>query len=152
MTIYRIARSIFCDTSGEGAKKYGGRWNRPGYPALYGSSSISSGLLERLTIDPELFSAERYVLYSVMEIHCQARSIMRLRLKDLPAGWDEIPFSKVSQDFGTRLLQKHVLGFQVPSVVDKTSLNFVLNPLATGFGRLPVKMYPLNIDVRIVKS
>lgn len=152
MTIYRIARTIFCDASGEGAKEYGGRWNQPGYPALYGSSSISSGLLERLTIDPELFSAERYVLYSVMEMACPARSILRLGLRDLPEGWDAIPFSKVSQDLGTRLLRRGVLGFRVPSVVDKTSLNFVLNPLARDFRKLAIKVYPLRIDARIVRS
>lgn len=152
MTIYRIARTVFCDTSGEGAKKYGGRWNHTGYPALYGSGSIASALLERLTIDPEIFSADRYMLYSVMEIYCPARSILHPRLMDLPIGWDAIPFLKASQDFGTRLLQKDVLGFRVPSVVDKTSLNFVLNPLSKDFGKLAIKVYRLKIDARIVRS
>ena len=67
---YRIARTEFCDLKGEGAKQFGGRWNLPGYAAVYASSSVSSALLERLTIDPELFASERYVLYSVMEIDC----------------------------------------------------------------------------------
>lgn len=152
MTIFRIARTVFCDTSGEGAKKYGGRWNHPGYPALYGTSSISSGLLERLTVDPELFSAERYVLYSVMEMRCPARWILRPRLRDLPGGWDDIPFSNLSQDFGTRLLRKGVLGFRVPSVVDRTSENFVVNPLSRDFGKISINIYPLKMDVRLVRS
>jgi RES domain-containing protein len=150
MIIYRIARTEFCDVSGEGAKKYGGRWNLPGYAVLYGSGSISSGLLERLTIDPELFSAERYVLYSVMEIHCPDKFIAKPDIKALPGGWDAIPFSKVSQEFGIRLIQSGVVCFAVPSVVDKTSLNYVLNPLTRDFDRLIKKVYPLKIDPRIV--
>jgi RES domain-containing protein len=150
MIIYRIARTKFCDDSGEGAKKYGGRWNFPGYAALYASSSVSSGLLERLTIDPELFSAERYVLYSVMEIHCPDQLIVRLGPRKLPAGWDAIPFSKVSQDFGTHLLGKGVLCFAVPSVVDRTSVNYVLNPTAKGYEKMIKNVYPLKIGPRIV--
>lgn len=150
MIIYRVARTEFCDASGEGAKKYGGRWNHPGYPALYGSSSVSAALLERLTIDPELFSAERYVLYSIMEIHCAEKFIIKPQIRTLPQGWDAIPASKVSQDFGTRLLESGVLCFAVPSVVDKTSLNFVLNPLAKDFDKLVKKVYLLNLDPRIV--
>lgn len=69
MKVYRIALAKYCDASGEGAKRYGGRWNKPGHPILYGGASIASSLLERLTIDPELFSSERYVLYSVLELN-----------------------------------------------------------------------------------
>lgn len=151
MTIYRIARTKFCDDSGEGAKMYGGRWNFPGSAALYGSGSVSAGLLERLTIDPELFSAERYVLYSVMEIHCPGKFIVRPGIGKLPAGWDAIPFSKISQDFGTHILQDGALCFGVPSVVDKSSMNYVLNPMAKGFDKLVKKVYPLNLDFRIIK-
>lgn len=147
MIIYRIAKTEFCDASGEGAKKYGGRWNFPGYPALYGSGSVSTALLERLTIDPELFSAKRYVLYSVMEIHCQDKFITLP--KTLPVGWDAIPAKEISQRFGTRMLEKNVICFAVPSVVDGTSLNYVLNPFAREFNRLIKKVYPLRFDPRI---
>ncbi|HMQ00928.1 MAG TPA: RES family NAD+ phosphorylase, partial [Cyclobacteriaceae bacterium] len=49
--VYRIARTEFCDLSGEGAKQFGGRWNLPGYAAVYAGSSVASALLERLTVD-----------------------------------------------------------------------------------------------------
>lgn len=150
MIIYRVARKEFCDASGEGAKRYGGRWNLPGHAALYGSSSIASALLERLTIDPELFSAERYVLYSVMEIICPDKFIVRPHIDELPNGWDAIPASKVSQEFGIHLFQRGVVCFAVPSVVDNTSLNYVLNPVADGYDKITKKVYPLKIDPRIV--
>jgi RES domain-containing protein len=151
MIVYRIARTEYCDTSGEGAKLYGGRWNLPGYPALYGCSTIASALLERLTVDPELFSSERYILYSIMEFNCPDRLIEKPDLNELPKNWDAIPFNKATQEFGTRLIQSGVVCFAIPSVVDKTSLNFVINPLSGDFKSVKSKIYPLELDKRIIR-
>ncbi len=151
MIIYRLAKTEFCDISGEGAKRFGGRWNLPGYAALYGSSSISSALLERLTIDPELFAAERYVQYSVMEFNCPDALITIPLLKHLPKGWDAIPPQRASQDYGTNLLQSGILCFGVPSVVDKSSTNFIINPESKLVKRLAWKIYSLKLDHRIVR-
>ena len=151
MIAYRLARTIFCDTSGEGAKLFGGRWNLPGHPALYASSSVSAALLERLTVDPELFSAERYVLYSIMEFDLPTRLLFQPQLKDLPRDWDAIPARIGSQEFGTQLLRAGKLGLIVPSVVDKSSFNIVLNPLAKDFAKVQWKVYSLDLDHRIVR-
>lgn len=151
MIIYRLARTEFCDVTGEGARRYGGRWNLPGYAALYGSSSVSSALLERLTVDPELFAAERYMLYSVMEFNCPDQFIQLPPLKELPKGWDAIPPQRTSQEFGTAFLQAGNLCFGIPSVVDKSSLNFVLNPMSKQFSKVAWKTYPLKLDHRIVR-
>jgi RES domain-containing protein len=151
MIVYRIALKEFCDLSGEGAKRYGGRWNLPGHPAIYASSSVSSALLERLTIDPELFAAERYVLYSVMEIVFPDKSIFKPTLNELPKAWDAIPPSRASQTFGSDLLMQGILVFAVPSVVDTSSFNYVINPIAKGFGQLIYKTRPLKLDQRIIR-
>lgn len=151
MKVYRIALTQYCDTSGEGAKRYGGRWNLPGVPALYGGSSVSSSLLERLTIDPELFASERYVLYSIMEFDIPDELVFVPKLGELPKDWDAIPPKSASQEYGTNLLQKGLLCFGVPSVVDQTSLNCVLNPLAEKFHLVTYKVYSLRLDERIVR-
>ena len=151
MKIFRIARSSFCDVSGDGAKRFGGRWNLPGIPVLYGCSSIAAGLLERLTVDSELFSSERDTLYSVMEFDCPDALIYRPRLSELPQGWDAIPSTHVSQTFGTKLLRNGAVCFQVPSVVDITSYNFIMSPLAKDFAKITWRVYPLQLDQRIVR-
>lgn len=151
MKIFRIARTEFCDVNGEGAKRFGGRWNLSGYPALYGCSSVAAALLERLTIDSELFSSERYTLYSVMEFQCADSLIYIPSLSELPKGWDSIPSTKSSQEFGTSFLKDGLLCFAVPSVVDITSLNFIINPLSKNFSKVTWKVYPLTLDQRIVR-
>jgi RES domain-containing protein len=151
MIIYRIACTEYCDTSGEGAKLYGGRWNLPGFPALYGCSSVAVALLERLTVDPELFASERYVFYSIMEFDCPERLIEKPARSELPKNWDAIPFKKATQEFGTKMIQSGLVCFAVPSVVDKTSLNFIINPLSGNFNKLTWKVYPLELDKRIIR-
>lgn len=151
MRIFRVALTEFCDASGEGAKRYGGRWNLPGFPALYASSSVAAALLERLTIDPELFSSERYTLYAVMELQCDDSLIYAPSVKELPKGWDAIPATKVSMEFGTRSMQSGRVCVEVPSVVDTTSRNYLINPLVNDFSNVRWKVYPLRLDQRIVR-
>lgn len=151
MKIFRVARTEFCDSSGEGAKLYGGRWNLPGFPALYGCASIASALLERLTIDSELFASERYILYSIMEFNCPEKLIRKISLDELPENWDNIPFRKSTQEFGTKLLQSGIVCFAVPSVVDKTSSNYILNPASKTFSKISWEIYPLELDKRIIR-
>ena len=149
MKVYRIALTQYCDSSGEGAKLYGGRWNLPGNPAIYAGSSIAVSLLERLTIDPELFSSERQILYSVMEITIPDHLILIPSMTDLPLNWNEIPAIRVAQEYGASLLKSGILCFAVPSVVDPSSLNYVINPLSENFSLMESKVYPLELDKRI---
>ena len=151
MKVYRIALTRYCDASGEGAKLYGGRWNLPGNPALYGSASISSALLERLTVDSELLSSERYVNYSVMEFEISEDFVIVPKQDELPTDWDKIPPVYASQEYGTNLLKSGMLCFGVPSVVDQSSLNFVINPLSDKFNSVTFDIYSLKLDQRIVK-
>lgn len=151
MKVYRIALTQYCDSSGEGAKLYGGRWNLPGNPAIYAGSNISVSLLERLTIDPELFSSERHVLYSVMEISIPDNLIFIPRMTDLPSDWNQIPAIRAAQEYGTNLLKSGIPCLAVPSVVDPSSLNYVINPLSQNFSMLESKVYPLELDKRVVR-
>lgn len=151
MKVFRIALTQYCDASGEGAKRFGGRWNLSGNPALYAGASIASSLLERLTIDPELFASDRYVKYSVMEINLPADHIFTPSVEELPTGWNLIPPNQASMKYGTELLQSGTLAFAVPSVVDSSSLNYVINPLSPHFSLIEFKVYPLALDSRIIR-
>lgn len=151
MKVYRLALTQYCDASGEGAKIYGGRWNLSGTPAVYAGSSVSASLLERLTIDPELLSSERYISYSVMEISIPDQLIFIPKTDELPLEWNQIPAVKASMEYGSTLLKSGLLCFAVPSVVDPSSLNYVINPLSENFSLLEFKVYPLELDKRLLR-
>jgi RES domain-containing protein len=151
MKVYRIALKPYCDTSGEGAKLFGGRWNLIGNPAIYAGSSISVCLLEKLTIDPELFSSERHILYSVMEFTIPDNLIFIPEMIELPTNWNEIPAIRATQEYGTNLLKSGIVCFAVPSVVDPSSLNYVINPFSEKFSQIVYKVYPLILDKRIAR-
>jgi hypothetical protein len=55
-------------------------------------------------------------------------------------------------EFGTNLLKSGILCFGVPSVVDPSSMNVVINPLAESFPTLETKVYLLELDKRILRS
>lgn len=152
MKVYRLALTQYCDLSGEGAKIYGGRWNLPGHPAIYAGASISASLLERLTIDSELLSSERYLLYSVMELNIPETLISFPKIEELPLDWNQIPAVRGSMEFGTKLLKTGILCFAVPSVVDPSSVNFVINPLSERFHTLEYRIYGLELDKWILRS
>lgn len=151
MIAYRIALTKYCDISGEGAKRYGGRWNFKDFPTIYAGSSVSASLLERLTIDPELFASERYVIYSVMEFHLRDNLVKTIESTELPQDWNTVPPPLSTQEFGTKLLQSGLLCFRVPSVVDPSSYNFVINPDSPDFQSVRSIVYPLKLDQRIVR-
>ena len=48
MQIWRICRERFADEafSGTGARRFGGRWNSPGVPMVYASSSLALAAIE----------------------------------------------------------------------------------------------------------
>ncbi|MEJ0082357.1 MAG: RES family NAD+ phosphorylase [Puia sp.] len=47
MIVYRICKTMYAkDLNGAGARKYGGRWNQPGFECLYTSESRALALLE----------------------------------------------------------------------------------------------------------
>lgn len=54
--VWRIVTARFAEEafSGEGARRYGGRWNRKGIPMVYTAGSQSLALLEMLVQDQPL--------------------------------------------------------------------------------------------------
>ena len=64
-TLWRITTARFAATafSGEGARRYGGRWNPPGCEVVYTAQSPALALLELMVQDDPLRA--RYVLIPV---------------------------------------------------------------------------------------
>lgn len=67
MLAWRLCRAPFADLRGEGARRYGGRWNTAGRPLVYAASTAALAVLEvrvHLDLPPELVPDD-YVLVTI---------------------------------------------------------------------------------------
>ena len=126
---WRIAKRRYAlDKSCEGNRAAGGRWNNPGYGALYAAATIELATLERFVHTAGIQPAE-LVLVAV-DVPEDSSLIRRVKVADLPAGWNSLPASDAARDFGTGWLKKAAeLVLLVPSVIVPEGINAVINPL-----------------------
>jgi RES domain-containing protein len=135
MRVWRLCRRAHAAPDGEGARRHGGRWNRPGTSIIYASASAALAGLEYLVhLDPEDAPSD-LVLIPADVPSCLA--IKELRAEKLPAGWRSLPASEALAQIGSewaRSLASAVLS--VPSAVIPVERNYLLNPAHRDFRRV----------------
>lgn len=118
------------DLSGEGAKRSGGRWNRPGMPVLYTASNIALACLETIVhLSGGDLPLNRYLVrIDVPDDVWQGARV--LSSETAPVGWDAIPAGKVSLDSGDQWLADSAAPalLSVPSVIVPEESNVLINP------------------------
>ena len=151
MRAYRITREEFAeDLSGEGARRFGGRWNRKGFSALYTASSISLAALEVLAHTSIHTMPEDLVVVEI-EIPDEASRTV-VPLYSLPENWRSFPAPAQLADLGTDWLRKNeTLALEVPSVLIPKETNFILNPRHSEFEDVKiVEVQPFAFDARLL--
>jgi RES domain-containing protein len=137
--------------SGEGARRYGGRWNSRGTPVAYTAGSRSLALLEILVHLDSSRLLHRYVL---LPIRFAAGHVEHLDAGDLPDDWRSHPAPASTQSLGdawARETRSPVL--QVPSVVVPSEPNYIINPLHPDFPELTIgTAEPLDVDPRLLEG
>jgi len=125
--LWRIGSAAFPVWSGECARLRGGRWNRPGTPAIYAATSYASAVLEML-VHSNIGRVPPGLRHVVIDIPDDA-PVETLTADDVP-GWDAIP-ARASCDAGDRWLRaRSGLVLLVPSVITGGfDHNAVVNPL-----------------------
>lgn len=143
----RYAASAF---SGEGARLYGGRWNRKGVPLVYTAASQSLALLEMLVQDQPLRAG--YVMIPA-DIPNGVK-IERMDTTQLPEDWRDFAARRKLQTIGTawaKGLSSAVLA--VPSAIVPDETNYLLNPLHAEFALIQIgKAQELVTDLRLFKA
>lgn len=143
----RFAKSAF---SGDGARLYGGRWNRKGVPLIYTAATQSLAMLEMLVQDEPLRA--RYVMIEARIP--KGVKIDRVKPEDLPADWRSVAARDNLQTIGTEWARKRngaVLA--VPSAVIPDETNYLLNPLHADFRRIRIgKPQRFETDLRLIKT
>jgi RES domain-containing protein len=129
MVVWRITPEAHAEQPlrGEGAKRYGGRWNHIGIAVVYTSESLSLAVLEYLVnlsisdLPPKLVSVQVKIPDDF--------SHKDIQTKALPANWRTFPATEELKDIGTdwvRTGSTPVL--VVPSVVIPGEHNCLINP------------------------
>lgn len=114
---YRIVGSHRATTAldGEGALKKGGRWNPQGIPVAYLTESRALAALEIMV---HFGRDVARAAWSVIEADVPDEMIDNVSLRSLPAGWDDLGSSSVSQKFGADWVRKEdSLAILLPSAV-----------------------------------
>lgn len=120
---------------GEGARRWGGRWNRSGTAAVYASATLSLAALEVFVhVDPDTAPPDLVALRAVLPAGTR---IDRLAAADLPSGWRSYPAPEALQDLGTEWIQSgEAVALAVPSAVVPQDENLLLNPAHPDFASL----------------
>lgn len=150
MICYRIVRAPYQDDlSGEGAERYGGRWNSVGIPALYCCENRSLALLEILANAYANVVLNSYMILTI-EIPDTGK-ILLPKASMLPSDWQAIPLKNSSQYFGDGILSKgEFIGFKVPSTIMPFEYNFVFNPAHIDYKKIKIReKTPFVIDARL---
>ena len=114
------------DLTGEGAKLNGGRWNHPGVPCIYSSTTRALSLLE-YTCHVKKNIIPRDLSFATIDV--PDHSIEKYSIGQLPGNWRNWPHTKETRDFGTAFLKANkFLLYCIPSAVIEEEMNFIINP------------------------
>lgn len=151
MLVWRVARQAHAEQplSGEGARRYGGRWNHAGTPVVYTSASLSLAVLEHL-VNLSINNLPDDLVSIQIEIPNDLRRT-EISIKDLPANWRNFPAIEELKDIGAdwALKEKTAL-LVVPSVVIPNELNYLINPAIDKARRIKIiSVEPFGLDARL---
>lgn len=134
--------------SGEGARRYGGRWNGPGRPVVYASEHLSLAALETLAHAERSRFQREYVAFAV---EVPSDLVLMLRRDDLPSDWRARPNSPGARAIGDAwLAQEASVALLVPSVLVPQEHNLLLNPQHPRFDLVTIGAgAPFRFDERL---
>lgn len=152
LTVWRLVTARFADSafSGEGARLYGGRWNRKGVPLVYTAATQSLAMLEMLVQDEPLHA--RYVVIPA-RIPGGLR-IDRVGVDQLPDDWRTPAAREHLQDLGGDWAKGNSAAvLAVPSAVIPSETNYLLNPLHPSFAKIAIgDAQEFITDLRLIRS
>ena len=147
ITKRKHAKSAF---TGEGARLYGGRWNRRGTAMIYTAESRSLAVLEIMVhLDsPELL--KKYVLF---EVGIDEKYILDIDASALPRNWRAEPAPSRVQAMGDEWVAKSTSAvLRVPSALVPGESSFLLNPGHADFRKLQIgAAVPFQFDRRLAE-
>lgn len=134
--------------TGEGARRFGGRWNGRGTAVVYCASSRALAALELLV---HLESEDLLSTYLLFEVALEESLIAEA--SSLPPQWHRNPPPSAVSSVGDQWAKGgRSVALRVPSVVVPDEHNLLLNPEHPDFGRLQIgRPQVFRFDRRLAK-
>ena len=136
--------------SGEGARRFGGRWNSPGAALVYASEHAALAALEILVHFQPIQPRARFAAF---RLDFADTLITRIPAAELPAGWRGSPPGPDTMQLGDAWLRAgRSAVLAVPSAIMPVETNFLLNPAHTGFPEIQIgDARPFQPDPRLAR-
>jgi RES domain-containing protein len=157
MRVWRICRAPYAAEafSGEGARRFGGRWNSRGVPMVYASTSLALAAIELFVhLEPGQAPDDLVYLSATLPEGEPART---LESDDLPPAWwtdSPAPGVPTTRDLGDSWVrERSSLALLVPSAPIRSEWNVLLNPLHPRMRELQIEPpQPFVFDARMFQQ
>jgi len=150
ITAWRIVKAKLAATAfdGEGARRFGGRWNSKGTAMVYTAGSQALAVLELLV---HLEDSDLLKHYRLIPVTFDEAMVKALGPGSLPGNWKRRPTPASVRALGDAWIAAgESVVLRVPSVVVPGESNYLLNPLHPGFAKLVIgKPQPYRFDPRL---
>ena len=145
MRVYRVCSAKYPNLDGEGARLFGGRWNSPGVPVVYTSSSLALAVVEtrvHLRIPPI-----DYIRLTI-EIPDAAFHPVEISNASLSPWWPT-DLSITRQTGDQHFINKPQVPLRVPSIAVDTEWNLLFHPDWAVKHASIVERAPIGLDHRL---
>ncbi|MGO9340038.1 MAG: RES family NAD+ phosphorylase [Terracidiphilus sp.] len=153
MRIWRLCRAPYANEafSGEGARRFGGRWNSRGVPMVYCSSSLALAAIELFVhLEPNLQPAD---LVSIAADLPDTEPSRTIQPDELPPEWWSDDFEPLRALGDGWIRAKSSLSMLVPSAPIHSEWNVLLNPLHPRMSELRIDpAQPFIFDARMFQQ
>jgi RES domain-containing protein len=151
MQVWRLCRAVHAADafSGEGARRFGGRWNSRGVPMVYTSTSLALAAIELFVhLDPSQAPSDLVFISAALP---DGEPSATVQAADLPADWraDETAPREIGDNW---IRSGSSLALRVPSVPIPPEGNVLINPLHPRMGELKIgPPQPFIFDARMFR-
>lgn len=149
---WRIVKEAWSHAAftGEGSRRWPGRWNSRGIPVVYTAENRSLAILETL-VNFEGTERSRLPPCVLFEARFVARLVEAVVPAMLPPGWDAYPATPATRQFGDRwVAELRTAVLRVPGVVTRGEVDYLLNPSHPDFERIEIQRPdPVLWDTRL---
>lgn len=122
--------------TGEGARRYGGRWNSPGQAVIYTAQTLSGAVLEIL------IHGNRQLLsyYHVFRLEIPNKIILVTPIDGLPDNWRSSPPPlELAQLGDSWCIEQRAAVLCVPNAIVPMETNYLVNPTHDDFRLIEIE-------------